>query len=195
MLRTALFVVGSVAALAAVLRHQSVGLTQALPVPPQRTHAEMLRLSLAAEKPGLAEPFKGISADGQVETGLFHIRSTGVSTELVRGAAAAFLVSLNEEQRAKTKFAVDGDEWRKWMNQSFYICQGVSFREMSDSQRAAAFNQLRAGLSVKGLQQTRDIMRLNETLAELTHNNHAEFGEWQYHITVMGEPSASAPWG
>ncbi len=38
-------------------------------------------------------------------------------------------------------------------------------------------------------------MRLNETLAEMTNNNHAEFGEWQYHITVMGDPSATAPWG
>jgi hypothetical protein len=81
------------------------------------------------------------------------------------------------------------------MNQSFYIRQGVSFLEMNDKQRAAAFNLLRAGLSAKGLQQTRGIMRLNETLAEMTNNNHAEFGEWQYHVTVMGDPSASAPWG
>ena len=141
MSRTALFAVGSVAALAAVLLHQTAGLTQAPPVPPPpRTQAEMLRLSLAAEKPGLAEPFKGITANGQVESGLFGIRSTGVSTEPVRVAAAAFLASLSEEQRSKTKFAVDDDEWRKWMNQSFYVRQGVSFLEMNDKQRAAAFN-------------------------------------------------------
>ena len=37
-------------------------------------------------------------------------------------------------------------------------------------------------------------MRLNETLAELT-NDHEFLGEWLYHITVMGKPSATEPWG
>jgi hypothetical protein len=41
---------------------------------------------------------------------------------------------------------------------------------------------------------TRDIMRLNETLAELT-NDHLVLGEWAYYITIMGEPSATDPWG
>ena len=42
-------------------------------------------------------------------------------------------------------FAIDDDEWRKWMNQSFYVRQGVSFLEMSEAQREAAFGLLRAG--------------------------------------------------
>ena len=40
----------------------------------------------------------------------------------------------------------------------------------------------------------RDVMRLNETLAEMK-NNFAEYGEGLYHITVMGEPSDTQPWG
>jgi hypothetical protein len=66
---------------------------------------------------------------------------------------------------------------------------------MTEGQRSAAFGLLRAGLSAKGLKQTRDIMRLNETLAELNDNNFDEYGEWQYYVTVMGTPSASEPWG
>src|SRR6202022_415665 len=54
---------------------------------------------------------------------------------------------------------------------------------------------MRASLSAKGLKLTRDIMRLNESLAELNDNNFVELGEWQYHTTVMGEPSATEPWG
>ena len=180
-----------------VMLQQPLSLSQSLETPkppPHRTQAEMLRMSLAAEKPGLADPFRGITTHGKVEPGLFGIRSTGVSTEPVHRAAVAFLAGLSDAQRAKTKFAVDDDEWRKWMNQSFYVRQGVSFLEMNDQQREAAFNLLRAGLSAKGLQQTRDIMRLNETLAEMTNHN-PEFGEGQYHITVMGDPSANAPWG
>ena len=77
----------------------------------------------------------------------------------------------------------------------FCVRQGVSFLEMAQSQREAAIALLRASLSARGLKLTRDIMRLNETLAELNDNNFDEYGEWQYHITVMGTPSASEPWG
>ena len=163
--------------------------------PPKRPPEELLRLSLAAEKPGLAEPFKGITTNGQVEPALYAIRSTGVSTDPVRKAAATFLAGLTQEQRARTAFAVDDSEWRKWMNQSFYVRQGVSFLEMSPEQREKAFGLLRASLSARGLKLTRDIMRLNETLGELTGNNFDEYGEWQYHITVMGQPSTTEPWG
>ena len=85
-------------------------------------------------------------------------------------------------------------EWRKWMNQHFYVRQGVSFQEMTVAQRNAAFGLLEASLSARGLKLTRDIMRLNETLAELI-NDHEFLGEWLYFITVMGKPSASEPWG
>ena len=195
--RFALLISWFVAALGLVVVFQPPGFTQLVESPkppPPRTHAEMLRMSQAAEKPGLADPFRGITTNGKIEAGLFPVRSTGVSTEPVRAAAAAFLASLDEAQRARTKFAVDDDEWRKWMNQSFYVRQGVSFHEMNDRQREAAYNLMRAGLSAKGLQLTRDIMRLNENLAEIT-NHREEHGEWRYHITVMGEPSATQPWG
>jgi hypothetical protein len=66
---------------------------------------------------------------------------------------------------------------------------------MSESQRDAAFGLLRASLSAKGLKLTRDIMRLNHTLGELNNNNFVEYGEWLYFITIMGEPSATEPWG
>ena len=152
------------------------------------------RMSADAEQKGLAEPFKGLTTNGQVVPGLFSVHSSGVSTEPVRNAAEKFLVSLTAEQRAKTMFAVDDPEWRKWMNQHFYVRQGVSFKEMSEAQRNAAFGLFSASLSARGLELTRNIMRLNETLAELT-GDHEFLGEWLYHITVMGKPSANEPWG
>jgi len=153
------------------------------------------KMSAEAERKGLAEPFKGVTAAGTTETGLFAIRSTGVSTGPVRRAADAFLVALTPGQRAKTTYPVDDPEWRKWMNQHFYVRQGVSFKEMTDTQRDAAFGLLRAGLSAKGLKLTRDIMRLNQTLGELNNNDFEQYGEWLYYITVMGTPSATEPWG
>ena len=166
---------------------------------PQETHAQRAerfrQMSVAREKDGLAESFKGITTKGALEPGLFGIRSTGVSTEPVRRAAEHLLTSLSKEQRDKTLFSVGDDEWRKWMNQDYYVRQGVSFLEMTDGQRLVALELLKTSLSAKGLKQTRDIMRLNHTLGEVDHQDFDRFGEWRYHITVMGTPSASEPWG
>jgi hypothetical protein len=142
----------------------------------------------------LAEPFKGVTTDGKVVPGLFKIQSTGVSTKPVRVAAEAFLRGLNDEQRKRTLYPVDDDEWRKWDNRHFPPRQGVSFKEMSEPQRKLAFDLFRAALSARGLQKTTDIMKLNETLAELT-NNFNEYGQWLYWITIMGTPSEKEPWG
>ncbi|MCA2965373.1 MAG: DUF3500 domain-containing protein [Acidobacteriaceae bacterium] len=151
--------------------------------------------SLAAEKAGLAEAFRGVTTQGAVEPGLFPLRSTGVSTELARRGAAAFLAALTPEQRAETLFPVDDVEWRKWMNQDFYVRQGVSFLAMTPAQREAAFGMLRGALSAKGLKLSQDIMKLNETLGELNNNNFERYGEGRYWLTVMGEPSKDKPWG
>jgi hypothetical protein len=151
--------------------------------------------SRQAENHGLAEPFKGITTNGEVEEGLYQIRSTGVSTEPVRQAAIAFLGALSSEQRERATFPVDDPEWRKWMNQHFYVRQGVGFDEMDAGQREAAFGLMRASLSAKGLKLSRDIMNLNRTLGELNNDDFEQYNEWLYWITVMGEPSATEPWG
>ncbi|MEM7603521.1 MAG: DUF3500 domain-containing protein, partial [Verrucomicrobiota bacterium] len=147
-----------------------------------------------AEERAIADPFVGVTADGAVEPGLFEIRATGVSTAPIRAAAEQFLKVLSPEQRAKTTFPIDDIEWRRWANQHSLVRQGVSFEEMSESQREAAFGLLAASLSADGLKLTEDIMKLNETLAELT-GKHSEYGRWLYHLTVMGEPSTEQPWG
>jgi hypothetical protein len=144
--------------------------------------------------PPPTDPFKGVTTNGKIIEGLFPVRSTGVSTEPVRKAAEKFLAALSEDQRKKTLFPVDDPEWRMWDNRHFPVRQGVGFVEMTEAQRNLAFDLLRASLSARGLQKTRDIMRLNETLAELT-NNFKEYGEWLYWITIMGKPSATEPWG
>ncbi len=153
------------------------------------------RRSLEAETKGLALPFKGITTNGTLMPNLFPVRSTNVSTKPVRQAAEAFLASLASEQRAKTLFAIGDAEWRKWMNPYWYVRQGVGFKEMTEPQRAAAINLIRASLSAKGLKLTRDIMRLNHTLGELNNNDFETYSEHSYWITMMGTPDAKEPWG
>src|SRR6266545_2267996 len=124
---------------------------RAQPAPPASWAERARQMSVDAERKGLAEPFRGITTNGAAEPGLFAIRSSGVSTEPVRRAAENFLAALTPEQRGRTQFAVDDDEWRKWMNQDFYVRQGTGFLEMSETQREAAFALMRASLSARGL--------------------------------------------
>ena len=142
----------------------------------------------------LAETFKGITTNGAVTSGLFPIRASGVSTGPVRTAAVKFLASLTDEQRTRTAYPVDDAEWRKWNNVHRYARQGVSFKEMTDAQREAGFAMMRAGLSAKGFQKSRDVMRLNGYIAEFVKTPE-EYGEFLYHLTVMGTPSDNQPWG
>jgi hypothetical protein len=143
----------------------------------------------------LAVTFKGITANGQIESGLFGLTSTGVSTEPVRKAAEGFLAALTVAQRQKTTFAHDANEWRSWGNQSSYWPRGVSFGEMSAAQREAAIGMMRASLSARGLTLTENIRKLNYTLGELQNNDFSVHNDGRYHLTVMGEPSATEPWG
>lgn len=157
--------------------------------------AERFRqISEDAERKGLATPFRGITTNGDTIPGLFQISPTGVSTEPVRNAAERFIASLNNVQLAKTMFPVDDLQWQKWMNQHFYVRQGISMQEMSETQRDLAFGLMRLSLSARGFELTRNVMRLNETLAELV-DDPLFLGEWLYYITIMGEPSPTEPWG
>jgi len=167
---------------------------QQQPRNPSEIAEQFRKMSEDYEKEGLAAPFKGITTSGDVMPGLFEIKPTGVSSEPVRNAAVAFIETLNPVQLARTMYPVDDVEWRKWMNQHFYARQGVSFADMTDRQREAAFGLVRASLSTQGFELTRNIMRLNETLAELSED-HDFLGEWLYYIQIYGKPSATDPWG
>src|SRR5215472_5589835 len=62
------------------------------------------------ERKGLAEPFKGITTNGNVIPDLFEISPSGVSTESVRNAADRFITSLTSVQISRTMFPVDDSE-------------------------------------------------------------------------------------
>jgi hypothetical protein len=150
-----------------------------------------LEKSLAAA----AEPFKGITTDGNVIPGLFGIQKTGVPTRSIREAAEAFLGSLDAEQRARTLFPVDTDQWRKWSNiHPTLMRHGTPLFEMSDVQRDCVFALLRESLSNEGFEEALNVMHLNETVQEMT-GRLSEYGEDLYWLSIMGAPSATEPWG
>lgn len=166
--------------------------------PPGRDEPQRQRRNpfMERERAALAKPFVGVQASlGRVD-GLFPLRATGVSTKPIQEAAASFLAALTPEQRDRTQYPIDDSEWRRWSNvdAGIYQRQGVSFREMSTPQRAAARALLSASLSVEGLALTDAVRRTDQTLAEI-NSDPETFDEQLYFLTVMGDPSPSAPWG
>lgn len=164
----------------------------------QRSQEEQLRRaadrSRQMEASLAGDPFVGITGNGTVQTGLFKVEATGVSTESIQRAAEAFIDTLSARQKKETLYPIDSPEWRQWMNQHFYDRWGMGFEDMTEEQKEAAFGLLKASLSAKGFKLSRDIMKLNHTLGEM-QGNMFMLGEWAYWITIMGEPSATEPWG
>lgn len=66
--------------------------------------------------------------------------------------------------------------------------------DLGDEHREMALDVLRATLSLRGFEQARAIMDLNELIAQLSHQADS-FGEWPYFLSIFGEPDAEGPWG
>ena len=148
------------------------------------------------EAKALAENYKGIFVKNDTTENLFPIQATSVSTDLIVQAGKNFLSSLEEEQLKKLKFPIDDNEWRKWSNvdNGVYDRQGISLKSMSTEQKSTAWSLLQVSLSAKGLQLSKDIMKTDQTLKELTQELE-RFDEELYFLTIMGEPSNTEPWG
>jgi len=148
------------------------------------------------ESDALKEAYQGIFAENDSIGNLFSIRATNVTTAPIIDAAILFLGGLKSEQFNRATFDIKDQEWRKWCNvdNGIYDRQGVSLREMDESQKKSAFDLMQVSLSAKGLQLSKDIMKTDQTLKEL-NNGSDDYDEELYFFTIMGEPSLTEPWG
>ncbi len=143
----------------------------------------------------IAEPFRGLTTDGQVVPGLFTLRKTGLSNEGLKLAAEAWLDSIDPGQRDAALFSLDSDAWRRWSNiHVFLMRHGAMMEPMTQDQRNLAFGLLRESFSPSGFELARNIMKLNDSIREITGSDE-ELGEWLYWLSVLGEPSLDEPWG
>jgi Protein of unknown function (DUF3500) len=142
-----------------------------------------------------AEPYVGVTENGKITPGLFPVQSTGVSTAPIKAAADAFLAALSTEQRAEAMFPLESESWRRWSNVHMFLMRhGVCMEQMTEAQREKSLDLMRATLSKAGYDTSIGIMRLNETIREITGRN-LEFSDLLYWFSVMGEPSDTEPWG
>jgi len=115
----------------------------------------------------------------------------------MRDAASVWLESLSPELREQATFPLDNSERKAWSNlpASMFQREGVSFGQMSESQRVSAHRLVRSALSSQGYLKASGIMRLDEILKGLTASDRLQFGQENYWIGIFGNPKKDVAWG
>lgn len=108
-------------------------------------------------------------------------------------AARAFLLTLDEDQRAAAVFPFESDERFKW-HYSWVPRRGLPLKQMTQSQRDAALALLRTAVSETGYRKARDVIELERVLFELEGGSRIRDAEL-YYFSIFGTPAAEAPWG
>jgi hypothetical protein len=110
--------------------------------------------------------------------------------------AAAFVSTLDAEQKGKTVLAFDTPQRFAWHFIPLETRKGLRIREMNDKQRDAAHALLKTSLSELGYTKATKIMELEEVLAQLEKDTeHKRRDPEKYYFTLFGEPKPDGRWG
>src|SRR5262245_8006528 len=169
--------------------------------PTARTHAETRaknpRVQTLREgwRKSLEQPFVGITTAGAPIKDLFALRPEGAPTQAVIDAVSALLTRVDPVLRARMSFPVDSNMWRSWQNTEMYFEDyGLRLEEVSPELREGVMAVVRASMSAKGFEMSRDVMRLNAFLGDLV-GGPGVLGEGSFNFFLFGTPSMSEPWG
>jgi hypothetical protein len=119
---------------------------------------------------------------------------TAPTAEIV-DAAKALLATLSDAERDTLTFAFDDAAQRKrWSNLPTgpFTRAGLRMGDLTDTQRAAVRALLTAALSPEGYGKVMSIVAADEQLKQST--GRAMFGEDEYYVSLLGEPSTTEPW-
>jgi hypothetical protein len=143
----------------------------------------------------LAEPFRGITADGVVRDGLFELADEGFDPAPALAAARALVGTLSEDERSAIAHPLDADEWREWYNPEWLVnTHGVRLDSAQPASRAAAMELVRTCVSPEGFEKIEQARSANLYLGEVYDLRHI-LNEWSFHFLLFGEPSLTEPWG
>ncbi len=115
------------------------------------------------------------------------------TADVMAQAALNFLAALSPEQQARATFAFEDEERFDW----HFIPRprkGLSFGDMTPTQRHLAQALLSAGLSRQGYIKATTIMSLEEVLRILENDDGRRRNPEAYFFSIFGRPS-SGPWG
>ncbi len=141
------------------------------------------------------QPFRGITSDGTRIPDLFSLADEGAPNRAVAASVDRLLSDLSAEQKASLRFPADSDIWRNWQNTELFVeHHGLRLDEQPMPVCEAVMDVIKASLSARGFEMSRDVMRLNAFLGELI-GAPLVLGEWSYTFCLFGEPSQTEPWG
>jgi hypothetical protein len=109
-------------------------------------------------------------------------------------AAAAFVAALEPRQRSACVFPFGHAERMNW----HYVPRsrnGLAFKEMAATARAAAHELMKASLSGVGYAKAVNVVRLEEVLRQLTTFGGLLRDPEKYYVSIFGALEGAAPWG
>lgn len=143
----------------------------------------------------LDETFRGITADGEVESGLYPLRDEGFEVEEAVASANALLETLTESQRDHVSHAIDAKQWRAWYNPEIpFNDYGIRLEDTGASTQQAFWRLLQSCTSAEGFTKVQRLMDANHFLGELYDLTNI-MNRWSFHFMIFGEPSTGKPWG
>jgi hypothetical protein len=124
--------------------------------------------------------------------------ATSRSAAAMSSAAQKWLDGLSAEQRGRAAFSFDSEERQRWhfIPNEMFARKGVTFKEMSEPQRALAQALVKTGLSAKGYLTATSIMQLEKVLQEVEGAQRRFPRDPEvYWLTVFGTPGDKQAWG
>ena len=119
------------------------------------------------------------------------------SAAAMAGAAGKWLTALTPEQRQKAVFAFDSEERLKWhfIPNEMFPRNGLTFKDMTEPQRALAHELLKTGLSARGHMTATSIMELEKVLLAIEKGVRFPRDHEMYRVSVFGTPGDKSAWG
>ena len=143
------------------------------------------------------QPFAGITTDGQVRDGLFHLADEGAPAESMVRSAWALIDALNPGERRRCLLALGDNQQKAWQNTEIWAehdGNGLRLELASETTRELVLRMVEASLSDRGYANTVGAMQLNGFLGDLLGAS-GVLSEWSYNFCIFGIPSTTEPWG
>jgi hypothetical protein len=136
-----------------------------------------------------------LAAAAAMPNGAMAQGGLGSAADLL-AATRRFLGGLEPDKKKMAMFAWDGPEWRGWnyFGNANFIKPGLRLEQMGAVQKAAAWDLLATLFSPAGLQKTRNVMMLQNILAE-SGNGAGVRSAKRFSFAVFGTPAETGAWG
>ena len=118
------------------------------------------------------------------------------SADDLLAATRKFIATLEPDKLKAASFPWNGSEWRSWnyFGIAGYIKPGLRLEQMIAAQKAAAWDLLAAVWSPNGLQKAKNVMLLQDILAQ-SGNGTGQRSSERFSISLFGTPAEKGAWG